>query len=97
MFLLRKGGPEEFKAPLKPRKEDVKVEIIEDTSEAITKALTAKTEPMVKSILSNVKNDEKFFKEFMMFLERTLTIRDILLSIVKRALIETSMKIYSNV
>lgn len=90
-----KKSPEEFKRPLKPRTENVKVEIVEDTSDAITRALTAKAEPLIKFILSNVRNDERFFREFMMFLERTLTIRDILLSVVKRTLIETSKSIYS--
>jgi len=89
-----KEGPEEFKTLFRPR-ENVRVEIIEDTSEAITGALKDKKDPLIKFMLSNIKNDERFFRQFMMFLERTLTVREILLSSVKRTLIETSKSIYS--
>lgn len=54
-----------------------------------------KESELKKEILVNVKNDERFFAEFINFLERNKTKREIFLFALKRILIEESMKIFS--
>ncbi len=50
-----------------------------------------------REILIKIKGSEEVFADFMRFLERSKTRREIFLSVLKRILIEESMKIYSNV
>jgi hypothetical protein len=82
-----------FKA--EPKIGNLNFKDIDYITEAITKALACRTNPLVKLLLYNVKNDEKFFKEFINFLERNQNKHDFLLSVVRTNLIESCRGIFS--
>jgi len=52
---------------------------------------------LAREILVKIKGSEEVFTDFMKFLERNKSRREIFLFVLKRILIEGSMKIYSNV
>jgi len=52
---------------------------------------------LAREILIKIKGSEEVFTDFMRLLERNKSRREIFLFVLKRILIEKSMKIYSNV
>jgi hypothetical protein len=54
--------------------------------------MLAKEDPLVREIVHWIKTDEEFFQEFINSVDR----RNVLLSALKRILIESSEKIYSS-
>ena len=102
MFWLKKfkrKHPEEMKElEMKienPKTKNLDSRDIDYITGAILKALDRRTNPLVRLILQKVKNDKKFFEEFMKFLERDQNKHDLLLGIVKANLIESCRKIFS--
>jgi hypothetical protein len=101
MFLVKRfkrNRPEEIKIlknKNEPKIEDISPRDIDYITRAILKALIYRTDPFVRFLLNNIKNDEKFFKEFINFLERSQNKHDLLLNMVKTNLIESCRKVFS--
>lgn len=93
-----KKQPEEYKnLNLKIEKESKELNFsdIDYITEGIKKALNAKTDPIVRFIVQKIKNDKKFFEEFMNSFKESEDKREILLKIIKANLIESCRKIFS--
>lgn|GEM_PF-3400030 len=69
-----------------------RVRKIEEVYKALVQLILAKEDPFVREIVNWIKTDEEFFQEFINSLDK----RKVLLSAIRRILIETSEKIYSN-
>ncbi len=65
---------------------------IEEFYKALLQLILAKEDPFVREIVHLIKTDEQFFQEFINSLDK----RKVLLSGIRRILIETSEKIYSS-
>lgn len=65
---------------------------IEEFYKALIQLMLAKEDPLVREIVHWIKTDEEFFQEFINSVDR----RNVLLSALKRILIESSEKIYSS-
>ncbi len=95
---FKRNCPEEIESPkirAETKIENLSPRDIDYVTGAILKALARRTDPLVRLLLRNIKNDEKFFKEFINFLERSQNKHDLLLSMVNANLIESCRKIFS--
>lgn len=68
---------------------------IDHITEAISKALVNRTDPLVRFIVNKIKTDKKFFDEFITSLEKGEYKHDVVRDIVKNKFIESCKKIFS--
>jgi hypothetical protein len=94
---FKRNLPEEMKNSefiLEAKTEETDIKYFNHISEETFRLKNYTSNPLVEFIIYKIKTDEKFFDEFVNFLDRNQNRHDLLMSILRANLIEDSRKIF---